>query len=143
MASVIGQKLSYLNIGDVLIQVFRWDSDLKCVRRIFESNTQRVGVSCASGEDRILTPKLIELYTPEYRTHENITKIVGQADYGVVKVRPRDVVIICSDGVHDNVSIGFVKATLEAAYNSDAFEPNVVAHKLVEEAQQIYVSRHL
>jgi hypothetical protein len=31
MASVIGQKLSYLNIGDVLIQVFRWDSALKCV----------------------------------------------------------------------------------------------------------------
>ena len=131
VVSVIGKKLTYTYLGDCAIMIFRKNEILSTFTTHFVTTPQHMPMQDAGG-NTVMGPKQLTIYEESHRSTESLSNMVGAASYGVVPdVKKNDVVVVCSDGITDNVPINIVRHFVEIGYESG---PQQIAYDIVEHA---------
>ncbi|CAK0806913.1 unnamed protein product, partial [Prorocentrum cordatum] len=103
VATVIGRPLTYFNVGDCAVQVFRPNSVLGTYTKIFNTDKQHQPMTDSSGNN-VMGPKQICIMREQGRDPAIVSHLVSQGAAGKVHVMLDDYVIVSSDGIGDNLN---------------------------------------
>ena len=115
-------KLNYAMLGDVQLLVFR--RNMLGVRTVCASKIYRQGQ----------TPAQTFLVNARDMNPSYVNSIFSVCDYGVVALEKHDTVVLCSDGVTDNLSEAMIAALVEKGYANNEITPEDLAKDIVAES---------
>ena len=129
-ATVIGTRLAYINVGDCAVLVFRKMQVIGSYMEISHTPSQHVmnhdPATGASWE----APRQISVYQPQSR-REAARLCVQHANFNAMTIQKDDVVVVCSDGVTDNLSRDELRNIVEAGM-TESLGPYGLAQEIVE-----------
>ena len=134
LVSLVGAKLTYCHVGDISISVWRWLDRLQTATRVFQTRDQHVTIRTRDGDAE--APKQISVYNAAQRSHENISHLVGQADYGTLAVRVNDLVLVHSDGVTDNITYNDMKKLISEFYSVVPLSVECLVSRVIAESRR-------
>ena len=102
MVGLTGRKLAWCNVGDASIQLFRPAPGEGRLRCVFSTVEQRSTVRTASGQE-IQMPLQLGCYSHADQTVEHAVKSMEGANFGIMTPEVGDIILVCSDGVTDNL----------------------------------------
>jgi len=113
MVGLTGRKLAWCNVGDASIQLFRPAPGEGRLRCVFSTVEQRSTVRTASGQE-IQMPLQLGCYSHADQTVEHAVKSMEGANFGIMTPEVGDIILVCSDGVTDNLGGNLLVRSLEA-----------------------------
>ena len=120
VATVVGSKLTWFHLGDCSIQLYRYLPCLQTYSLLFKTDTHHVAFQ-GSGGETLEAPKQLAIYSQAERNQHNIGLLIGQSSYGIIKdIQVQDVLIVCSDGIVDNVDTHTICTVLNERYPLDS-----------------------
>ena len=115
MVGLTGRKLAWCNVGDASIQLFRRAPGEGRLRCVFSTVEQRSTMRTASGQE-IQMPLQLGCYSHADQTVEHAVKSMEGANFGIMTPEVGDIILVCSDGVTDNLGGNLLVRSLEAHY---------------------------
>ena len=132
LVSMLGTKLSYFILGDIRLYVFRFCHVAQYWYTPFKTQPQRDTVL----PDGRLMPN--QAYMPDAWSFENlpyIRKLMDTAEIGRWIVQEGDVVLLCTDGVWENLPGNQLLQVMQELLSNN--DPNEIARGIVESAKKI------
>ena len=130
VATVIGNKMAYVNVGDCAVIVFRKMSLLQTYTQVYQTPEQHITVVDDATGTSWVAPRQVSVYDPASRC-EAARLSVKVANFNAMKVEEDDVVIVCSDGITDNLNKEDMRNIIEAGMHQ-SLGPQDFARELVE-----------
>ena len=133
VATLSGNKMTHLHVGDSAIMVFR---------KILRTHTwEKVFATEPVFTNNNVPATPAQLFFPDPDSFCNVAyvrSVLGWAVYGVTKVCPSDIVVVCTDGVTDNLRGNALRDTIRTIVETHGINspecPTLLAEAIVEAA---------
>ena len=130
LVSMLGTKLTYAQIGDCSLTVFREMPQLGLYSDVFTTTPRYQGTT----PDGRMIPTQIAIYDPSLFAKKDMA-VAAATDIHTAKVdvKLNDVIVISSDGVGDNLSVYQMKEIVNSTMAAER-DPWLLAKRIVESA---------